>query len=192
MAIDRETIKRLKEEHGKIFSTVYMSEQYVFRALNVGELSLITFHSSPANEERVVGDILLYPPDIDLDTTPAGFVPAILNEASRVSGFESPAQANAIIEEKREAMNMVIPAIKAFIIAGQQNIAKEYLDTLSFDQLLDELVFSEKVLELISNVTNPNVEAITFTMEDPVAKAEEEATRDPVKERLLKAMEALG
>lgn len=192
MSIDNETIKSLKKEYGKIYSTVYMSKQYVFRPLNVGELSLITFHSSPQNEERVVEDILLYPEDVNLDTMPAGFVPAILNEASRVSGFDTPAEANAIIDQKREAMNMVIPAIKAFIIAGQQNMTKEYLDTLSFDALLDELVFSEKVLELISNVTNPNVEAITFTMEDPVAKAEEEATRDPVKERLLKAMEALG
>lgn len=192
MSIDNETIKSLKKEYGKIYSTVYMSKQYVFRPLNVGELSLITFHSSPQNEERVVEDILLYPKDVNLDTMPAGFVPAILNEASRISGFNTPAEANAIIDEKREAMNMVIPAIKAFIVAGQQNMTKEYLDTLSFDALLDELVFSEKVLELISNVTNPNVEAITFTMEDPVAKAEEEATRDPVKERLLKAMEALG
>jgi hypothetical protein len=192
MAIERNVIKRLKREHGKIFATKYQGKEYVFRALNVGELDLVTFKASAEHEDRVVEDILLYPEDINIDTMPAGFVAAILNEASRVSGFDTPAEANAIIDQKRDNMNMVIPAIKAFIKAGQPDMTKEDMNKLSFDELLDELVFSEKVLEIISNVTNPTVEAITFTMEDPVAKAEEEATRDPVKERLLEAMKSLG
>lgn len=192
MAIDRAVIKRLKREHGKIYSTKYQGKEYVFRALNVGELELVTFKSSPINEEQVVSDILLHPLFIDVDTMPAGFVTAILSEASRVSGFESPQEANYLMDQKREAMNMVIPAIKAFVVAGQQAKKKEELDILSFDELLDELAFSEKVLEIISNVTNPQVEAITFTMEDPEALAEEEANRDPVKERLLAAMKNLG
>ncbi len=192
MAIERNVINRLKREYGKIYSTKYQDKEYVFRALNVGELELVTFKSSPTHEEQVVSDILLYPVDVNLDKMPAGFVPAILNEASRVSGFETPQQANAIMDAKRDAMNMVIPAIKAFVVAGQQAKKKEDLDNLSFDELLDELAFSEKVLEIISNVTNPQVEAITFTMEDPVALAEEEAQRDPVKERLLAAMQNLG
>lgn len=192
MAIERNVINRLKREYGKIYSTKYQDKEYVFRPLSVGELERVTFKASPANEEQIVGDILLHPVDINLDKMPAGFVPAILNEATRVSGFDSPREANAIMDSKRDAMNMVIPAIKAFVVAGQQAKKKEELDKLSFDELLDELAFSEKVLEIISNVTNPQVEAITFTMEDPVELAEQEAQRDPVKERLLAAMKNLG
>ena len=54
MAIDRELIKSLRREHGKIYSTKYQGKSYVFRALNVGELELITFKASPQHEEQVV------------------------------------------------------------------------------------------------------------------------------------------
>jgi hypothetical protein len=191
MDLSPEQIKSLRRRHGKIYSTNYFGKDYVFRGFNVGEFEALTNDPSDEVQENFVREVILYPADINIDTMPAGFVTAILNEVFEVSGFADPYEANNRIDKKRQHAKAVIRMIKAFIIAAQPTHTSQSLNQLSIDELLDELALSEQVLEILSNVTNPAIESITFSIPDPVAIAEEEANRDPVKEKLLKAMESI-
>ncbi len=191
MGISPEQIKSLRELHGKIYSTSYFGKQYIFRGFSVGEFEAVTSDPSDEVQEHFVSEIILHPEDINIDSMPAGFVTAILNEAFEISGFADSHEANSIIEKKREHAKAVIRMIKAFIIAGQPTKTSEGLNKLSIDEFLDELALSEQVLEILSNVTNPAIESITFSIPDPEVLAEQEANRDPVKERLLEAMKTI-
>lgn len=191
MDISQQTIEELRQKHGKIYRTNYNNSYFIFRALTVGEFEYLTIAHSLEHEDSVAKKIIVWPENIDIDSMPAGFVSAILNEALEVSNFADAAKANSLIEEARAKSTMVIPMIKSFILAARPMVSNEYLNSLTFDQLISELVIAEKILEIISNVTNPSVESVSFTIPDPEEIAKEEATKDPVKERLIKALEGI-
>lgn len=192
MTMDKSTINALRQKYGKIYRTTYNGKYYVFRSLTIGEFEYLTTAHSLDNEDAVAKALIVYPEDVDIDTMPAGFVAAILNEALEVCHFSDPKQANDFINAAREQSSMVIPMMKSFILAARPMTNTKDLDKLTFDELVLELVLAEKILEIISNVTNPSVESITFSIPDPDEMAEQEANRDPVKERLLKAMEGIA
>lgn len=192
MAISQSIIDALKKEYGKIFLASYNNNEYIFRPLTLNEFYTVSGKHSSDELDDVVKAIIVYPENIDLDRLPAGFSTAMLDQSMEKSGYSDLQKAKKILEDARDDATRLLEMMKTFVLAARPTVDPDSLDDLTFFGLCKEVARAEKILEILSNNSNPAIDSVTVSIPDPVAEAEEAANRDPIAERLAAAMSQMG
>ncbi|HJS83587.1 MAG TPA: hypothetical protein VJ742_12210 [Nitrososphaera sp.] len=156
-----ELIAHWKKEYGSIYSAPGGKQNYIFRALTIGEHSdiLRTYQSVVDIEENIVRCALLEPRDLTAKT-PAGVVSTLAEEIMEVSGFGSYDHAKSLLESKRAASNSVPVLMKAFILATMPAYTEEELNNLSFEQMAAKVALAEQIIKVQQAVVGIEGEVI--------------------------------
>lgn len=185
--LEQYIVDSLKQKYGKIYLFTYLNREYVFRQITIGEFKKIVKGLTTGEEDFLVKEVVVYPESVDIDILPAGFASSILNEACKKSGFDDPENVYQLFEEKRKKLSMIIYAMEAFVLSAQ-NITKKELQNYTLEELIEEVAFTEKIIEIQSAIANPSVETITFDIPNPEETISEE---DPLKKKLLEALKTV-
>ncbi len=125
-------------------------------------------------EEVIIKSAVIYPPDISLDTYPAGLVTSLADEILNESGFADPSKAKRVMEEKRAEASEVRSLMKAFVLATISAYTPEDLDNLTYPKLAEKVALSEKIMEIKQAILAIESTNVSIQLIDPQEELEKQ------------------
>lgn len=203
--MDEETIRGWKKTYGQVFSVDARGEEHVFRPLTHREfLDVRALGTDSAEaEEEIVAATLLHPAKIS-DRMPAGVITSMAQQIMEVSGFGSPAQMKATLEQKRaQIAGNPWSLMKALVLATIPAYTEEDLDNLTFDQLAAKVALGEQIIQIQQSSVGVEHEVKLDIIDPEEREAQEAALRqkeaakkkpgtasmnDPIARKLIEAL----
>lgn len=205
--ITDDIIAGLKQEYGNNLFLGYLgNKEVVFKPLSFGEYKYVVEHSDISSvdlEEYVITKAVIYPSDIDIDSSRAGDVSMLCKEVIEHSAFSDVTMARNALEEARQQSQNVFETIKAIILAAMPTMDVETLNEKNFYELAGLVVLAENIFRVQREAIETDYH---LEVEDPDEPEDESKIlrknqtklpgqakeQDPIAQKLKQALQDVG